>query len=256
MTKRYTKHIINRIKAYGVLKKGANMKGAKSNNLTIGIWDNTDTYEQAHRFVDKLGPGIHNSVNLLSISREEELFSRITELDILVVDYHLISAGNTMARIKANKVTSVCKLVIVSEKMEGYKYAYKHGAFLFLLKPIKEDDLYDLVSGVLISNTKNALIKVKGEEGYQRIEQKDILFIEADRSCTLVYTKDEVYRSSISLSKWKEVLNPALFIRCHRSYIVNKVKIARVEEDECTLSSGERVLISKNFRDRYVTAQA
>jgi len=140
LTKRYTKHIINRVKAYGVLKKGANMKGAKSNNRTIGICEEADTYE-------------------------------------------------------------------------------------------------------------DALIKVKGEEGYQRIEQKDILFIEADRSCTLVYTKDEVYRSSISLTKWKEVLNPALFIRCHRSYIVNKVKIARVGEDECTLCSGERVLISRQIRE-------
>ena len=224
------------------------MRGAKSEILTIGIWDKEDTYEQALLFVDKLDPGIRRRLKILFFPEEKEMFHNIKKLDIFVADYHLISAGDLMRRVKDQGVTSSCKLVVVSEKMDAYKYAYNTGAFLFLLKPLAVDDLYELVSDVLVSNVKDSLVRVRGEAGDERIEQKDILFIEANRSCTLVYTKDEVYRSSISLTKWKEVLNPRLFIRCHRSYIVNKVKIERVEENECTLSTGERVLISKSIR--------
>ena len=62
------------------------MRGAKSEILTIGIWDKEDTYEQALRFVDKLDPGIRRRLKILFFPEEKEMFHNIKKLDIFVAD--------------------------------------------------------------------------------------------------------------------------------------------------------------------------
>ena len=42
-------------------------------------------------------------------------------------------------------------------------------------------------------------------------------------------TKDEIYKTSVSLSSLEDKLNPEEFMRCHKSYIVHLDKISKIE---------------------------
>jgi two-component system response regulator AgrA len=81
----------------------------------------------------------------------------------------------------------------------------------------------------LTNETSNTLIYTYKSFQY-RISYSDILFIETHvaKRCLLIHTLSTTYEYPQSLSKLSSLL-PKNFYRCHKSYIVNKSKITKLE---------------------------
>ena len=96
-------------------------------------------------------------------------------------------------------------------------------------------------------------LAVKGKEGTRLILTRDLESIEGAGSYVLLHTKnrEHVYRGT--LNQLSKMLNPTVFIRVHRSVIVNLSAITLLEptshgEFEATLGSGRHIQISRTFR--------
>ena len=72
-------------------------------------------------------------------------------------------------------------------------------------------------------------LMIKGKEQIAFIDKEDVIFIERRESHTVILTKDESYKTSVSLSSLEEKLNPKDFMRCHKSYIISLKKITKIE---------------------------
>lgn len=68
--------------------------------------------------------------------------------------------------------------------------------------------------------TSNALF-LKKDTHYDKVELKDILWLEADSNYTFIHTKTDKYIYSSVLRNFEDKLPHDMFIRVHRSYIVN-----------------------------------
>lgn len=72
-------------------------------------------------------------------------------------------------------------------------------------------------------------LMIKSKEQVTFVDKKDIIFIERNQNSTNIITKEELYKTSVSLGGLEEKLNPVEFMRCHKSYIINLSMISKIE---------------------------
>lgn len=92
-----------------------------------------------------------------------------------------------------------------------------------------------LIDGLLARpETAVACSRLPVQKGNQILifDLKDVCCLQADGHYTRVYTTDSDYLSTDSLSQLERQLDPCMFLRTHRSYIVNINHIVAVERNE------------------------
>lgn len=85
------------------------------------------------------------------------------------------------------------------------------------------------VEGIIQSEKYSDKLMIKGKEQIAFIDKEDVIFIERRENHTVILTKDESYKTSVSLSSLEEKLNPKDFMRSHKSYIISLKKITKIE---------------------------
>lgn len=79
-----------------------------------------------------------------------------------------------------------------------------------------------------IMNSEN-FIFVKADLAYYRIDFNDIYYIESQLNYVMIHTKNNSYKTLISLKDMEQKLPEKDFVRIHNSYIVRIDKIAYVK---------------------------
>lgn len=94
----------------------------------------------------------------------------------------------------------------------------------------------------------NDSLFLKKDHHFQRVTLNDILLLEADNNYTRIYSKSDQFLYSTVLKKMEEKLPSSLFLRVHRSYVINIQSVTGFEGN--MLYIGEmRVPVSKQYRD-------
>jgi DNA-binding LytR/AlgR family response regulator len=83
-----------------------------------------------------------------------------------------------------------------------------------------------------------------------KVDLKRVLFVKAEASYVDFVTDDQSFLSLLSMKKLEEIL-PDEFIRVHRSYIVNRGRIARIE-DGMVIIGKHKIPISQSHRDELI----
>lgn len=91
-------------------------------------------------------------------------------------------------------------------------------------------------------------IFVRHQNKMVRLPFDQILFAEASRAYCRVVTTEGEYLLSMSLRALQDELPEQLFLRVHRSYLVNLRKIDEIDSDEILLS-GRSVTLGRSYRD-------
>ena len=87
------------------------------------------------------------------------------------------------------------------------------------------------------------------------LDVHEVTWLEAYGNYVRFHTPEEVYTVRGTLSSFEEQLDPARFLRIHRSVIVNREVVRELHSrrtGDFTLVTlgGERLTLSRNFRDR------
>ena len=93
-------------------------------------------------------------------------------------------------------------------------------------------------------------IFVKDGNRILKIELDRLLFLKAESNYVEFVSEDGSVLSLISLKKLEELL-PAEFIRIHRSFMVNRNRISRIEEG-CVHVGRHRLPISQGYREELI----
>ncbi len=122
------------------------------------------------------------------------------------------------------------KLIFVTAYKEYAIDAIKSRAFDYILKPIQIDELiktiekvkYELIKAPEISEVKKTTLYVKGDSYI--IEQKNIIYIEADGRYSNIHISKEnkCFLQTKNIGLFESELDSELFIRVHKSYLINK----------------------------------
>lgn len=143
--------------------------------------------------------------------------------------------------------------------------AIRFSAFDYLLKPVDVEELIaaigrylsrePLPDSLLLNNmlqnmqAANGAFKlaIPSKEGVHFIAPADVVYCEALSNYTRFYTADErQFLTSKTLGEYEDLLEPYHFIRCHKSYLVNKDFIAYINHESClVLKNGVALEVSK-----------
>lgn len=162
--------------------------------------------------------------------------------DVVFVDIDLNGESGLECAKVMTQVNPKLKVIFATAHSEYMANAFEIYAFDYLVKPfdverinrtlkrIKEHILeYDNAETVIQSEKHSDKLMIKGKEQITFVDKEDIIFIERKENMTLIVTKDEIYKTSVSLSSLEDKLNPEEFMRCHKSYIISLHRITKIE---------------------------
>ena len=167
------------------------------------------------------------------------------------------------------------KIIFVTAYDQYAVRAFEIAAIDYLLKPIdisrlqkavsravenknlehQSDQLSLLSSSLENKQLKNIIISDRGQQNILSIE--NIIAIEAQESYCIVHTVDKKYTISKNLKHFETILESLpLFLRVHKSWIVNKSFIKHYSKSELTiqLSNGLTAKLSKYKKAEFESA--
>ncbi|HEY1010245.1 MAG: LytR/AlgR family response regulator transcription factor [Daejeonella sp.] len=84
-----------------------------------------------------------------------------------------------------------------------------------------------------------------------KVLYNDLLYAEASGNNTKIITSNTTLLPAMTLSNMEEMLPSSVFLRTHRSFIVNKSKITHIEGNRVFIGSNE-IPIGNNYRDAFL----
>lgn len=223
--------------------------------MTVGLCDDE---QYIHRTIQRLLQAYSGTDGLVfeivHFYSAYELLGYPGDLDFLLLDIDLPEMDGIEAARRLNARGVPYKIIILTGMVERFKEAFKIGAFRFVTKPVSERELFEVLDEVQEHMAGMEEIQVYSEGIPFSIMQRDVNYIMSDRDAAVVFTNGFVYCSGDSLAKWVKKLDERIFFRCHRSYIVNLGKIARIEKGMAILVSGEKIPISRRKRKDFCQA--
>lgn len=183
-----------------------------------------------------------------------ELINRMPKLHVLLLDIDMPKPDGieTAKRLRQQGINY--KIILLTSKRERFKEGFKIGALRFVTKPIDKAELFEAIDEAHKRMLGAAKVSVYIEGRAFEIMQRDILYIMADKAQTNIFTKKQTFRSELSLVQWMELLEPKLFFKTHRKFIVNLSQVQSFEKELITLRSGEKISLSRRQRGDFIDA--
>lgn len=220
----------------------------KEGRLILGICDDEKLiHRRIERILDEYESGRMCQFVFVHFYSARELLTYAGEMDALLLDIDMPEMDGIEAAHQLNKRGISYKIIMLTSKVERFKETFQIGAFRFVTKPIMKDELFQAIDAVQERMLGRKEVALYANRVQVHIQQRDIFYIMADGTQTIVYARNTSYRSEKSLEQWEQELEEKLFFRTHRSYIVNLEKIESIDKD-ILLVSGEKILVSKRKR--------
>jgi DNA-binding LytR/AlgR family response regulator len=186
-------------------------------------------------------------------------FLKSGNVDLIFLD---IEMGDFSGIQLLNSLNKQPKVIFTTAHKQYAQKAFDLDVKDFLVKPISferflkaADKVFDLLSIESKSNQyeKNKLVKdyifVKVNYKMQRVDFKDILYIEGLSEYVIIKTKAGNIITYQSLKNMEEILTNNNFIRVHKSYIVSMDKIISIDKQNLKISDKE-IPIGDKYRKK------
>jgi two-component system, LytTR family, response regulator len=168
-------------------------------------------------------------------------------------------------------------IIFVTAFHEYTIQAIRYSAIDYLLKPVDAKELTDAVDRVKIKiaasqpapqlqtflhnvNTMHAQremqLCVPGIKGFQVIKVKDIIYCEAENTYTGIYLQNnQKLLASRPLIDYETLLQDSLFVRIHKSYLINMQHLKEYQKGEggsVIMSNGKELEVSRRKKESFV----
>lgn len=188
-----------------------------------------------------------SACNLLSKQKNVEL--AFIDLDI---------AGSECIN-TIRSITDPLHIIAVSSSENYAMQAFDQNCIDYLKKPVTYARFFKAVNKTLkypaaaeSAGTDERELFIKKNSTFVRIWMKDITYIEALENYIIVNTLDDKFTLHFTLKGFESQLPPDLFVRIHRSFIVNKRLIKTINEEflQVKTASGIKTLpVGRVFRN-------
>lgn len=190
--------------------------------------------------------------------------------DIVLLDINLKGALDGIQMAEALMVKYAIPIIYLTANSDEatFNRAKHTRPAAFISKPFKQLDLQRAIELVISRMAQNATgpllekednhdqpyiltdrIFVRYKEKMIKIMISDILFIEADRNYSRIFTSNREYLLSVTLKLIEDRLPQNYFIRIHRSYIINLQHINEVAETHLRIAE-KTIPISSSLKNQ------
>lgn len=204
---------------------------------------------------------------LIGIYPSEEEVTRLfkaTKPDLLIMDIELANGGDGVKLVGILNEINPTPVIFTSsfEDKETIARALQTDPYAYLVKPVERPSLQAAIELALFKFSRrnqqeskekylgwseDLILKdaffIKSGTKLLKVPHGDILWIEVgqDRYCDII-TEKRIYPVRTSMNHLEEKLNPSIFIRIHRSHIVNIHKVEGIDDIDMVVEVGDKSL--------------
>lgn len=172
-------------------------------------------------------------------------------VDLLFLDVEMPGASGFEL---LDQIAYAPKVILTTSKPEYAYDAFEYNVADFLKKPFTYQRFLDALQKVSLQNAQNPQNEVTGTDTDHvfirtdgklvRLNNDDILFIESMGDYVKFVTTDKKYITHNTIKNLEEKINKGVFMKVHRSYIINIRKIDDIRENDLFIK-GNEIPISK-----------
>ena len=170
------------------------------------------------------------------------------------------------------------KTIFVTAHDEYAIKAFQYSASNYLLKPVDDDHFFTAIESVVKSLQKNEVdgqihtllhnlqnvhhplgmkICIPNINGFSIVDSKDILYCEADSCYTNIkFINGSQMVSSKTLAEYEALLDTNIFIRIHRSFIINMACIKEFRKgngSSVVMLNGQELEVSRRKKEEFLS---
>ena len=214
--------------------------------------DNLNIVDEVKNLLDEYALSKNLSLDISTFNNGQAVLESDERFNIAILDVEMPGCnGIELGKILREKNRHIVLMYITSHK----KYldeALNLNAARFFEKPIDSKRFYDGLDNAL-KRIDNTTIKffLKEDNASVRINANDIIYVEIEpigHRKTKVVTKEKTYISSNKIAFWEEHLISSLFVKTHKSYIINMEYITKYENNTLQLDGKYNIPISRNYQ--------
>ncbi|MCM1039865.1 MAG: LytTR family DNA-binding domain-containing protein [Ruminococcus sp.] len=147
-------------------------------------------------------------------------------------------------------------LVFVSSSREYVFEAYDVEAFHYLLKPVDNRKLENILQNAIRKTKKRSqdFIIVSKERQNKKLFLDDIYYFEIRGRVIDAHGKDGLFTYYGQIGELENKLRDKGFFRCHKGYLINLKHVEMYSRQEAVLDNGESVMIAKRRYETFCQA--
>lgn len=189
----------------------------------------------------------HNGFDLLECNN--------LDYEIFLLDIQLPVMNGMDVGLKIRQVNKTAVIMFITNSVEYAIQGYSVGALDYILKPISYDSFAFRFKNAceVIKKTigKKIVISVDGKTIV--LDSNDILYFEIMDHNIVVHMPNETFNIYGTLKEIESKLDDARFARCNSCYLVNLLKIQRIEND-LVIVNNNSLKISKSKRKDFLNS--
>lgn len=203
--------------------------------------------------------GINNILYAVNVKKAIEEYQ--TNLpDLIICDIFLEGKQTGIDLIKELQSYQI-PIIVMTNSIDKALYAEvkKVQHVNYLVKPFQPLSLISIIENIFneLESSKNSKLKepyiaIKNHENvYVKVYLNDILYLEADKNYTYLYTLGKKIALKRTLLSLISDLNTQ-FIRIHKSFIVNKIHVTSWNSETVTLTNQSNIPIGRKFLNDFL----
>lgn len=198
------------------------------------------TYIEKLDFLNLVGEA-ENPLEALQLMKEHDV-------DVLFLDIQMPEIKGTDF---AKMVDSNTKIIFTTAYSQYALEGYELNAIDYLLKPITFERFVTAVNKVKANKTidKSDSFTIKSGYDLHKVKFEDIQYIVSDSEYVTFHMADKKIISNQRLKALEQELPSAMFMRVHRSYIINKNSVTGLKGRDLLLSD-VIIPVSDSYYDR------
>ena len=171
--------------------------------------------------------------------------------DIFFLDIFMDGMSGVEAAKHIRTTDPQALLIFVSSSNNFYRESYDLYAFNYLIKPLKDDKLTEVLHRAIqhLGRDANQVVRFSFNNSLHTVRCSQLLYLTSDKRIVNFYlTNGETLKSYGKIDDFVTQLPAEVFVRCHQSYIVNLKHVTGMTAGEIMLGE-EKVPISRNYAE-------
>ncbi len=173
----------------------------------------------------------------------------IVFLDIIMQDLDGMKTAQAFRKKASDKI-----LIFVSSSREYVFEAYDVEAFQYLLKPVDDRKLKNVLQKAVIKTQirSKEFIIVSRERQKKKLFLDDIYYFEIKGRIVDAHGPEGIFTYYEQIGELENKIRDKGFFRCHKSYLINLKYVDGYSRKEVVLENGEKIVIAKRRYDEFV----
>ncbi|WP_440895211.1 LytR/AlgR family response regulator transcription factor [Amphibacillus sp. Q70] len=175
-------------------------------------------------------------------------FAEDKAIDLLVLDIEMDGMNGMELAQLLRKQKHDIKLLFVTGYTDYIAEGYEVSAIDYILKPVKKEKFYRVIDRFRkLTPKKNETILIETSEEKIKLNLETILSLEADGHQTIITTTEGMFQAIAGLGSFEDQLSSELFIKPHRSYLVNLAQIKKITKKDLYLDNDSMIPVSRRL---------